>query len=109
VIVKSSDVEPVEMLEGVSRRTLAAGGRVMLVQFRFQKGASLPPHSHPHEQAGYVVSGKMKMEIDGDAFQLEAGDSYYVPASAEHRVDVLEATEVVDVFSPPREDYVRKS
>ncbi len=105
MIVRSSDVEPVEMLEGVSRRTLVTGDRVMLVQFRFQKGASLPSHSHPHEQAGYVVSGRMKMQIGGDTFQLEAGDSYYVPANAEHRVDVLEATEAVDVFSPPREDY----
>ena len=105
MVVRSSDVEPVEMLEGVSRRTLVIGERVMLVQFNFQKGASLPSHSHPHEQAGYVVSGRMNMQIGEDTFHLKAGDSYYVPANAEHRVDVLETTEAVDVFSPPREDY----
>lgn len=106
MIVRPSDVEPVEMLEGVSRRTLVVGERMMLVQFTFEKGASLPSHSHPHEQAGFVVSGRMRMQIGEDTFQLETGDSYYVPANAEHRVDVLEATQAVDVFSPPREDYI---
>jgi len=105
MIVRASDAEPVQMLEGVTRRTLAAGERVMIVEFRFREGATLPSHSHPHEQAGYLVAGRIRLEIDGRAFELGPGDSYRVPSGAQHRVDVLDEAVAIDAFAPPREDY----
>ena len=98
-------MEPVEMLPGVQRRTLSCGERVMLVQFTFEKGAVVPLHRHPQEQAGYVVRGKLEMRIGDETHLLKAGDSYLAPANMEHGAKVMEEAVVIDAFAPPREDY----
>lgn len=63
-------------------------------------------HTHPQEQCGYVISGKYLMTIEGKEFILETGDSYAIPGNVAHSFKVLEAGEVIDVFTPHREDYL---
>lgn len=64
------------------------------------------PHTHPHEQIGYVISGKYLLTIDDKEYELNAGDSYTIPANKTHLFKVLKSGEVIDVFTPIREDYL---
>lgn len=93
-------------LEGVERRVLSHGGKLMAVEFRFQKGAIGALHNHPHEQIGYVVSGSFEVEMDGKKEILIAGDTYYVAPNVVHGVVALEDSVVFDVFTPHREDFL---
>jgi quercetin dioxygenase-like cupin family protein len=104
-IVRASDVEPVEMVPGVWRRTLAWGERLMVVQVTLEEGAVVPAHRHPHEQITYIVEGELSMEVEGQTYVLRAGDSLLFPADVEHGATALKRTLVIDTFSPPREEY----
>jgi len=94
------------LVDGVEMKSLVHGDKTLLCEFRITKGASLPPHSHPHEQTGYLVSGKMRFVIDGKKFQADAGDSWCVKGDVVHSADVLEDAVVVEVFSPVRTEYL---
>ena len=66
----------------------------------------VPPHRHPSEQSGYVVSGRYRLRVAQYDQILEPGDSYAIPENVEHSLEVLDAGEVVDVFTPVRYDYL---
>jgi quercetin dioxygenase-like cupin family protein len=104
-IVRASDVEPVEMVPGLWRRTLSWGERLMVVQVVLEEGTVVPAHRHPHEQITYVVEGELSMQVEGQSCVLQAGDSLLFPANVEHGATALKYTLVIDTFSPPREDY----
>jgi quercetin dioxygenase-like cupin family protein len=104
-MVKAADVEPVEMVPGVWRRTLAWGERLMVVQVTLEEGAVVPAHRHPHEQISYVIEGELSMDVEGRTHVLGAGDSLPFPSDVEHGATALKRTLVVDTFSPPREEY----
>ncbi|MBM4466039.1 MAG: cupin domain-containing protein [Chloroflexi bacterium] len=103
--IKATDVEAVEMVPGVWRRTLAWGERLMVVQVTLEEGAVVPAHRHPHEQITYIVEGELSMQVEGQTHVLRAGDSLLFPSDVEHGATALQHTIVVDTFSPPREDY----
>ena len=94
--------------EGVTFRTLATGERIMLTVMHYEEGAVVSPHSHPNEQVGYVIRGKLRVRIGREEAILSEGDSYAVPAGETHSMVALEETYVVDTFSPPREDYIER-
>jgi len=104
-VVSAAGVEPVEMVPGVWRRTLAWGERLMVVQTTLEEGAVVPSHRHPHEQITYIVEGKLSMDVEGRTYVLGAGDSLLFPSDVEHGATALRRTLVVDTFSPPREEY----
>ena len=104
-IVDHSSASPVEMLPGVVRRTITDGDRMMLCEIRMEKGALVPLHTHPHEQTGYLVSGRCRFQIGDEVRELDAGDCWMVPGGAEHEATALEVSVFIDVFSPPREEY----
>lgn len=91
---------------GVNFRTLAFGERTHLTEFRLAKGSIIPEHEHPHEQTGYLVSGRMTFTIAGEKFDTLPGDGWDIPGGVNHGVDVLEDCVVVEVFSPARKDYL---
>jgi len=93
------------MLPGLVRRTLVTGPAMMLVEFTFQANVQVPTHAHPHEQVGYVASGRVRLTIDGQSHELTAGDTYCAPANIPHSALALEPSIVIDTFNPPREDY----
>ncbi len=100
------DAPLVEMVPGLIRRTLVSGKGLMICRFDLESGVQIPVHSHPHDQAGYVVSGRIEITVDGNSLELGPGDSYCAPPGVLHSARALEATIVVDTFSPPREDYL---
>jgi quercetin dioxygenase-like cupin family protein len=94
-----------EAVEGVLYQTLATGETMMITAMSYGEDAAVPHHSHPHEQAGYIVSGIIVLDVESNQTTLGAGDSYVIPGDSRHSVTAKERTLVVDVFSPPREDY----
>jgi quercetin dioxygenase-like cupin family protein len=105
MLVHRSSATPVEMLPGVVRRTLSEGERMMLIEVTLDQGAVVPLHTHPHEQIGYLASGRLLWELGDERRELSAGDSWLVPPNVPHQVTALEPSVAIDVFSPPREEY----
>ncbi len=101
----NEDAKAVEMLPGLIRRVLATDDTMMLAEFSFEKGVEVPLHTHPHDQVGYVVSGCMRMVMGEQTLECGPGDSYHAPPDVPHAGAALEPSVVIDVFSPPREDY----
>jgi len=104
-LVPHDSATPVEMFPGVVRRTLTAGERMMLVEVTLEDRAVVPTHTHPHEQTGYLVSGRMAFELGDEARELGPGACWLVPSDMPHQVTALERCVVIDIFSPPREEY----
>lgn len=107
MIVKNSSIELETMSEGISRKILARGGKIMSVEVHFNKGAVAAVHTHPHEQVGYIIKGCLEFEINGKKEDIVTGDSFYVRPNIPHGVTALEQTIVLDVFTPQREDFLR--
>ncbi len=96
---------PVEMLPGVVRRTLTDGDRMMLIEVTIDEGAVVPMHTHPHEQTGYLISGRFLFELGDEKREIGPGDCWLVPSNVPHQVTALAPSVCVDIFSPPREEY----
>jgi quercetin dioxygenase-like cupin family protein len=97
------DAEP-----GVRRRILQARGGLMLMEVAFASGAAGYVHNHVHEQISYCASGRFEYSLDGRIHVLSQGDSIYVPSNARHGAKALEAGTLIDVFTPVREDLLRR-
>lgn len=103
---KKSDAGYRTARPGVNFRTLAFGDRTNLTEFRLAKGTVIPTHGHPHEQTGYLVSGRLTFIIAGEVFETQPGDGWNIPGGVNHGVEVLEDSVAIEVFSPVREDYL---
>jgi quercetin dioxygenase-like cupin family protein len=99
-----SDHESTEVVDGVHLVQLAAGDRMSVQHFHIEPGATVPEHSHEHEQVGFVYDSALTFRIDGEEFVIEENDSYSIPGdephAAENRTD--DPVRGIDVFSPPR-------
>jgi quercetin dioxygenase-like cupin family protein len=95
-------------VEGIEMKTLVYGENSLLTRFHLKKGSILPRHSHPQEQTGFMVSGKMTLFIDGEAFLAEPGDTWSIKGNIEHWAEIIEDSVAIEVFSPLREDYLPK-
>ncbi len=95
-----------ESVEGIEMKTLVYGDKTLLVRFKMTKGALLPSHTHPHEQTGYLVSGRINLYIGSECSNAGPGDSWCVQSGVAHRAEVLEDSVAIEVFSPVREDYL---
>jgi quercetin dioxygenase-like cupin family protein len=104
-LIDHDSAAPVEMFPGVIRRTLTDGDRLMLIEVAIEKGGVVPMHTHPHEQTGYLISGRFLFELGDEKREIGPGDCWLVPSNVPHQVTALEPSLVVDIFSPPREDY----
>lgn len=103
-----SEIEPFEPLPGLRIRA-PFGEKLMLSYLEFDHGAVVPFHTHPHEQGGIVLEGKIELTIGADARVVGPGSMYIVPPNTPHRAVSVDGPAVVlDVFSPVREDYAEK-
>ena len=91
---------------GVKRKIMGYDDKIMLVRVHFDKGGIGSVHEHYHSQVSYVASGAFEVTIGGVTQRLEEGDSFYVPPNTLHGAVCLEAGELIDVFSPLREDFM---
>jgi len=92
---------------GMQRQVLAFNSRLMLVRHHLEKGWKGTRHKHPHDQLVYVVRGAIVFAAAGKTLELRSGDSAVVAGGIEHEAQALEESEVLDVFTPYREDYAR--
>jgi quercetin dioxygenase-like cupin family protein len=90
---------------GMERQVLAYNRQLMLVRHRLRKGWNGARHQHPHHQIVYVVSGHVHFEADGKSWDLSSGDSLVVDGGVDHQASSLEDSEVLDIFTPYREQY----
>jgi len=100
-----ADSEWVAMTPGVKRRIREDGEALMLVEVTFEAGAAVPEHAHVHEQVSYVAGGRMMFTVSGKEVELKAGESLHLSSKVRHSARALEASTVLDAFSPPREDF----
>lgn len=94
------------LAEGVRMKPLSHGERTSLCEFRLSKGSILPSHAHPHEQTGYLISGKVKFVTEDQTFEAGPGDSWCFRGNEIHSGEALEDSVVVEVFSPVRTEYL---
>lgn len=103
---------PKEHLSETIERRLINGERMMLTHVYLKKGAIVPQHSHDNEQFTYILEGALRFWIgeDGeDVFDVRPGEVLHIPARILHKVEALEDTLDVDIFSPPRQDWLDKT
>lgn len=104
-VVKKGEARK-KTFKGVSLDSLAVGEKSIVTKMNYAEGDFADAHTHPNEQSGYVISGKYCLTVNGVAFELNPGDSYSIPGNALHSFRVMEGGEVIDVFTPVREDYL---
>ena len=109
--LKQSEITPQPIGEG-RKRYLAHTEKLMMAVIDFRDGPTRepdPPHSHPHEQISYVVSGELIVFIGAKQTRLEPGDMFSVPPDIPHTVQLLtEYVRLVDTFHPIREAFLKK-
>lgn len=88
-------------------RKIVSGERGMIVWWSNKKGAHAQAHKHPHEQIFWILKGKMKFRIGDKTKLCKAGDIAVIPGGVEHEAWFPEDCEVIDVFTPPREDFLK--
>lgn len=79
--------------------------KMTLAYWDIAKSASLPPHSHPHEQVVNMLEGEFELVVDGKALRLKPGDVVVIPSNVPHQGQAITECRILDVFQPPRDDY----
>jgi quercetin dioxygenase-like cupin family protein len=100
-----------ERVSDMLERRLITGDRMMLAHVYLKKGCIVPKHSHENEQLTYILEGALKFWIGEDGVReitVRAGEVLLIPSNVPHKAEALEETLDVDVFSPPRQDWLDK-
>ncbi|HEX4470254.1 MAG TPA: cupin domain-containing protein [Gemmatimonadaceae bacterium] len=103
---------PREKVSAMLDRRLITGDRMMLAHVYLKKGCVVPKHSHENEQFTYILEGALRFWIGEDEKEevvVRAGEVLHIPSNVLHKAEALEDTLDVDVFSPPREDWLNKT
>ena len=103
---------PKEQLSDQLARRLITGDQLMLAHVYLKKGCIVPLHHHVNEQITYILEGALRFRIgavDGEEIIVRAGEVLHLPSNVPHMAEALEDTLDVDIFSPPRQDWLDKS
>jgi len=106
------DDMPKENVTEMLDRRLITGDRTMLAHVYLKKGAIVPKHAHENEQLTYILEGALRFWIGEDESQtidVSAGEVLHIPSNVPHKAEALEDTLDVDIFSPPRQDWLEKT
>ena len=90
-------------------RKLITGDRIMLAHVFLKQGSVVPMHSHENEQLTYLLGGALKFWIgneDAEPIVVREGEVLHIPSNVPHKAEALEDTFDVDIFSPPRQDWL---
>ena len=99
------------VIDGIERRIIT-GERMMLAHIYLRRGAVVPRHSHDNEQLTYILQGALRFwigEDESEVVDVRAGEVLHIPSNVPHKAEALEDTLDVDVFSPPRQDWLDKT
>jgi quercetin dioxygenase-like cupin family protein len=102
------DVE-LEQLNPLLDRQMISGDKIMLARVLLKKGSVVPEHSHENEQVTYILDGALKFWIDGKEIVVRTGEVLCIPAHMPHKAEAVEDTVDLDVFYPPRQDWLNKT
>ena len=103
---------PKERVNAALDRRLVTGERMMLAHVYLKKGCIVPRHQHENEQITYIIEGALHFWIGEDESQeitVRAGEVLHIPSNVWHKAEALEDTLDVDVFDPPRQDWLDKT
>ncbi|MBI4011460.1 MAG: cupin domain-containing protein [Candidatus Rokubacteria bacterium] len=100
------DKIPEEKVTPLISRKVVTGEKEMVVYWKMKAGAHAAAHHHPHEQIFWMLSGKMEFRLGGEKRTCGPGDLGVIPGGVEHEAWFPEDTEVIDIFAPPREDFL---
>jgi quercetin dioxygenase-like cupin family protein len=106
------DDMPKEQVNDLLSRRLITGERVMLAHVYLTKGCIVPKHQHENEQITYVVDGALHFwlgEDGGEEVTVRSGEVLHLPSNLPHKAEALEDTLDVDIFAPPREDWLART
>ena len=106
------DDMPKEMLKPDLGRRLISTDRLMLAHVYLEKGCIVPTHSHENEQLTYILEGKLRFWLgddESDVVDVGAGEVLHIPSWLPHKAEALETTLDVDIFAPPRQDWLEGS
>jgi unsaturated pyranuronate lyase len=95
-----------EPIKDLIDRQLIVGDNIMIARVLLKKGAFVPMHSHLNEQVTYILEGALKFSIQGKETVVAAGEVLTIPAGIPHEAVALEDTVDLDVFTPPRVDWM---
>jgi len=101
-------IEQEKLSDKISRQMIF-GESAMLARILLSRGAIVPRHSHVNEQITWIISGALKLIFDDGERVLRDGEMLLIPANVPHAAEALEDTVDVDVFAPPREDWIKKT
>jgi quercetin dioxygenase-like cupin family protein len=96
----------IEICPGIKRRTHVHGQTMYQMVAQLDAGSRMPEHQHIQEQIVHILSGRMKLIVEGVPHELSTGDSFYLTSNVPHAVETIEETQVLDTFSPPRHEYL---
>lgn len=100
---------PLEDLNPLLQRQFVVGQEIMLARVLLKKGCIVPEHSHHNEQVTYILDGALKFWIDGKEIVVHAGEVLCIPSNMPHKAEALEDTVDLDVFNPPRADWINRT
>jgi len=100
---------PLEDLNPLLQRQFVVGQEIMLARILLRKGCIVPEHSHHNEQLTYIVEGALKFYIEGKEIVVHAGEVLCIPSNLPHKAEAMEDTVDLDVFTPPRADWINKT
>jgi unsaturated pyranuronate lyase len=98
-----------EDLNPLLQRQFVVGQEIMLARVLLKKGCIVPEHSHHNEQLTYIVEGALKFWIDGKEIVVHAGEVLCIPSNMPHKAEAMEDTVDLDIFAPPRADWINKT
>lgn len=107
MIYRWDEVRKEQLDPKVSRQAIH-GDAMTVGRFEILKGGGVPVHHHANEQISMVQRGRVKFMLNGVETIVSAGESLHIPANVPHSAEALEDTVVVDLFSPPRADWIQK-
>jgi quercetin dioxygenase-like cupin family protein len=100
---------PLEELNPLLQRQFVVGQEIMVARVLLKKGCIVPEHSHHNEQLTYILDGALKFWIDGKEIVVHAGEVLCIPANMPHKAEAMEDTVDLDVFTPPRADWINST
>ena len=92
-------------MKGIKQKILVYGPNTMMTEFKLLKESRIPNHHHPHEQTGFLVTGRIRLFIGDQVHNCSPGDSWCIPGNTEHGTYAIKDSVVIEIFSPVREDF----